>query len=142
MFLTLSWKYFPTENTKAFEMLSLLLCFSSSMACGAIRIARKGLLAHRKSGNLFHAILKNSQDLSYSQQSVTFTNAKKTMQFKSLDNAQGCEKTMSTLSILTLFFMTPVILNKSRNIYQSDFFSVEEDRRTESNRRWSEMEED
>jgi len=38
--------------------------------------------------------------------------------------------------------MTPVILNKSRNIYQSDFFSVEEDRRTESNRRWSEMEED
>lgn len=64
------------------------------------------------------------------------------MQFKSLDNAQGCEKTMSTLSILTLFFMTPVILNKSRNIYQSDFFSVEEDRRTESNRRWSEMEED
>jgi len=49
---------------------------------------------------------------------------------------------MSTLSILTLFFMTPVILNKSRNIYQSDFFSVEEDRRTESNRRWSEMEED
>lgn len=97
----------------------------------------KGLLAQRKARELFHGLLKSGTKTCYIQDTISNNYKHTTSNFLNpYGNAQGCENRMSTQHSHTSLHVRIPRLGITEH-----FFSAEEDRKAESDRRWSEKEE-